>query len=453
MNRLIIFAWIFLFFFSSIKIGHSQTRIYGVAGNHLVFFDYRTGEYDTIDTPNFDFPNPNGSFGCTIDPYNGRYFFNKSPGTPTGKVQCINLNTLETVTSCLLPKRDLIEYNCLNNSLVFNDLDGHFFSYDIKKDTVIELSQVPNASGFIYGKSYVYNAATNCYLLNRPNYYFDIIDAFTGELIHSQYLNDYYGASMLVADYQTGIYYGVYKDTVVIVDPYTGILTPVIKLTKSFIHLNEQMPVYDQDSSKYIIPTIKSDISEGYYLVVDVKTPKIDTIILQPNLSVNWQQIYCMPKTKLSLIGDSLVCTKGNSYQWFYNGNPIPAPNTNIFIPRKSGLYKVQVSYHGYTSMSNEINFVMTGKRDLAEFNSFRLYPNPAIHILNYEFDGKDFFLHSPVKLEIMDLLGSVLYSRIEEALPSKGRIDLQDLPEGMYIIRIQGDGFEKISKFVHSCD
>jgi len=438
---------LFLFFFYG-KV-YSQSRIYGVAGNNLVYFDYRSGEYDTVVVPNGYFPYPNVSFGCTIDPFNGKYFYNASPLYETGSLRYVDLNTLETGSTCSFPERDYIEYNCLNNSLVFVDSDGYFYKYAIENDSLTLLSNINSASATIDGNPRTYNPLKNEYLYIRPggNYFYDVIDGLNGALIHSQQIN-FYGGSALVTDYQTGYYFGIYHDSVIRIDPYSGSRTSLLALPFEYGHLGSQMSVYDQDSAKYIISAF--DGNEGYYIVVDVNTPKIDTMIIQPNIGVYWQQIYCKPRTVLTRIGDSLVCSKGIVHEWYLNGNLIQGANSNILIPNESGLYHVTVEYPTYVSTSKEILFVVTGHQ-VPKPPSIRIFPNPVSEILNIQFQWEQ-ELHSfpVVNIEICDQTGQLIYSMKDKNLFKQYSIDMKPYPNGLYILKISAENIYFTRKFLH---
>ncbi|MEI7526510.1 MAG: hypothetical protein WCJ95_19340 [Mariniphaga sp.] len=394
----------------------SQSLIYGIANGRLVTFDYRSGAYDTVPVTT-NFPNPNTSFGCAIDPYNGRYFFDAVPTSQGGTVKYIDLYALTSASTCYFEYKNWIEYNCLNNSLIFETPDGDFYSYNLGNSVLTHLSILPPSTGIIYGETRLYNPVNNTLFFQRYNdsTHYDIIDGFTGELIHTHVAHRGYIESAVV-DYQTGKYYGVRHDTIIQFDPFTDESTPVIALPMHLVHLNSQMAVYDQDSAKYIIPSFKNATNKAYYIVADVKKPCIDKVFEQPDQNVNWQRIFCKPQTMLTRIGDSLFCPKGVSYQWQLNNNTIPNAASSSYKPTQSGLYQAVVEYQDYTSESKVFDFAMTDLSDMNSSAGIHLYPNPAGDVISYDISGISNCRNDVWQLEILNNLGKPVLSAIDRA-------------------------------------
>ncbi|MEI7660701.1 MAG: hypothetical protein WCK34_00815, partial [Bacteroidota bacterium] len=367
----------------------SQSLIYGTANGHLVSYDYQSGAYTTIPSTTY-FPDPNTSFGCAMDPYNGRYFFDSAPLSTGGVIKYIDLNTYAVGQTCYFEYKNWIEYNSLNNSILFEAPDGDFYSYSLGNSVLTHLSTLPSSNAIIYGETRVYNPVNNTLFFQRyhDSTYYDIIDGFTGELLHTHVSHSGIIESAVV-DYQTGQYYGVRHDTVVKFDPLTDEVTPVIALPIHLVHLNTQMAVYDQDSSKFIIPTYKNSNNKAYYMVADVKKPCIDKVVEQPDMNVNWQRIYSKPNTLLSRISDTLFCPKGVTYRWMINNDTIPNVASSAYKPTQSGLYKALVHYPGYPSVSKEFNFAMTNTGEVQGSSGVRLYPNPAGDEIYFDIPGK----------------------------------------------------------------
>src|ERR1035438_8745682 len=129
----------------------AQTKIYGLDHGHLVYFEYQTGVYDTVPIGTFT-PTTNGTFGCAIDPYNGRYFFDAYPLHPYGPAEIVDLYAWTSGFTCGLENKMWLEYNCLNNSLIFDDMDGGFWSYDLENSILTRLSTIPAPPGYVDGE-------------------------------------------------------------------------------------------------------------------------------------------------------------------------------------------------------------------------------------------------------------------------------------------------------------
>lgn len=72
--------------------------------------------------------------------------------------------------------------------------------------------------------------------------------------------------------------------------------------------------------------------------------------------------------------------------------------------------------------------------RNVSDNKNVRLFPNPTKGVLNLEFNST-----GKVKLEVYDLLGKKMTDLSYQGLASS--FDLSDLPNGLYIIRINDDG------------
>ncbi|MEI6681629.1 MAG: T9SS type A sorting domain-containing protein [Bacteroidota bacterium] len=428
----------------------SQSLIYGTANGHLVSFDYLSGAYNTIPTTTY-FPNPNTSFGCAMDPYNGRYFYDAAPLSNGGVIKYIDLNTYAVAQTCYFEYKNWIEYNSLNNSILFAALDGDFYSYSLGNSVLTHLSTLPASNAIIYGETRVYNPVNNTLFFQRysDSTWYDIIDGFTGELLHS-HVSHAGVIESAVVDYQTGQYYGVRHDTIVKFDPLTEIVTPVIALPLPLVHLNNQMAVYDQDSSKFIIPTYKNSNNKAYYMVADVKKPHIDKVIEQPDMNVNWQRIYSKPNTLLARISDTLYCPKGVTYRWVRGNDTIPGAATSAYKPTQSGLYKAVVHYPGYPSESKYFNFAMTNTGETAAPGEIRLFPNPAGDVIYYDLSDKGKAGNGACHIEITDAFGRTLFSADRNDAAGRGSVNLSTLPAGYYILHITSRKLTVAKGFLH---
>jgi len=428
----------------------SQSLIYGTANGHLVSIDYLSGAYNVIPA-SINFPNPNTSFGCAIDQYNGRYFFDPAPISGSGVIRYIDLNTYETGVTCSFDYKNWIEYNSLNNSLIFETPGGDFYSYNLGDMVLTHLSTLPASNATIYGETRVYNPVNNTLFFQRytDSTYYDIIDGFTGNLIHSMVAHGGVIESAVV-DYQTGVYYGVRHDSIVHFDPVTDVVTPVIALPMHLVHLNNQMAVYDQDSSKFIIPTYNNASNKAYYIVADVKKPCIDRVFEQPDMNVNWQRMYSKPNTLLTRISDTLFCPKGVSYKWIFNNDTIPNIASSSFKPTRSGLYKAFVQYPDYPSESKEFNYTMTNTDEVQPPASILLYPDPADDLIYYEISDKPGGTGDVYHIAIIDNIGKIVFSADRKDPMHKGSIITESLPSGFYAIQIRSQNFLVTKKFLH---
>jgi len=438
-----LFVLVTLLLFLTSNTLSAQNRIYGNANHLLCYFDYSSGQYTTLQE--YYLPFPNTSSGCTIDPFNGRYFYKTAPTDQYSSITTVLLDSIGEDISPAFEFPDLLEYNCLNNTLMFQTKDGSFWSYDIELKKAIKLSTLLPRSGIISGKSRVYSPITNQYFNQRyynGNIYLDVIDGINGEMI-SSHISPFEYIGSVVVDYNTGNYYGIMNDSVVKFNPLTDEITPIVKLPIPFVHLNNQMAVFDQKSAKYIIPLFVNNENKAYYIVVDVIYSNVDTVIPQPNMYVDWQQIYSKPSPLILQLGDSLICSYGKSYLWFYNGDTIFNCTSNVLKPKKSGYYKVEVRFSDYTNITNEIFYNYLGTTEkLTE--TFKVFPNPVHDKLKIQYINNHF---AGIYFEIIDIQGNVIIRR--KHLQKDMIINTSFLKNGVYIVKLTTQEKTTEKKFV----
>ncbi len=129
----------------------------------------------------------------------------------------------------------------------------------------------------------------------------------------------------------------------------------------------------------------------------------------------------------------SAVPLTGQFYQWFLNGNPIVGANQNSYQANTSGSYQVQISKDGCSDTSaNQMVIVTALTHNFAE-SSWLVFPNPANDYLNFIGKGIERF-------HLMDLFSKTVL-KSDSPLKSNENIFIGQLPQGIYIIEMQGEG------------
>ena len=93
---------------------------------------------------------------------------------------------------------------------------------------------------------------------------------------------------------------------------------------------------------------------------------------------------------------------------------------------------------HYYSSL-------VTGINDVGGPVSYKLYPNPTSGNFNLSFEEEA----GPLTIVLLNTNGQIIYR--EQFRTSSGfySINLPQLPKGMYLVKVQGDGFVKTEKLV----
>ncbi|MBT1701839.1 fibronectin type III domain-containing protein [Chryseosolibacter indicus] len=150
-----------------------------------------------------------------------------------------------------------------------------------------------------------------------------------------------------------------------------------------------------------------------------------------------------MEEPVITLSNDTLWINNSNvDYQWFVNEEVIEGATNNFFIPQAPGEYTVEISNAECSVKSKAYLFNLVSNEPLDENFNISIYPNPTTgSSINVDVITSRII---PLKLQVLDLTGSVLYERNIEA---KGMLETltiefsNTLTEGIYIIQIkQGD-------------
>lgn len=174
-----------------------------------------------------------------------------------------------------------------------------------------------------------------------------------------------------------------------------------------------------------VIPNGQSD-------TVKLKIVKCDTS------TAIWKSIYIYenPEAVIVTNGTQLSTQQQHqTYQWYYNQQPLSGATNPSYTPTQFGYYQVVVTNEGScTDTSETFNFNGVGLSDMERIKAaIQLYPNPT--------EGK-LFLNSPVKINIQ--LCSIDGRCILEAKNVR-MIDIAECSSGVYLLKI----FDQNNKFI----
>ena len=145
------------------------------------------------------------------------------------------------------------------------------------------------------------------------------------------------------------------------------------------------------------------------------------------------------PAPTVSTVGDTLFSSSAASYQWMLNGNAINGATDSMYIPFASGAYSVMVTYANGCSNTSDTTSVLIGIEDVLDRN-VEIFPNPTHNSVQV---GLEILKAGDLSLRLFDLNGK-LHIESNEAV-SQGtfgrKLDLGDLPQGMYLLQIELDG------------
>jgi hypothetical protein len=137
--------------------------------------------------------------------------------------------------------------------------------------------------------------------------------------------------------------------------------------------------------------------------------------------------------------GDSIISNVDEGNIWFFNDEEISGEYENFIIPLKSGKYSAKVENRNNcrSDMSNYIDYIVGDVREIAETNLFVVYPTVTKGTLNVEIKKN---ISNSINIALINMLGKQVLSK-ELKAASQGMVvslDLSDLPQGGYLIRIE---------------
>lgn len=141
----------------------------------------------------------------------------------------------------------------------------------------------------------------------------------------------------------------------------------------------------------------------------------------------------------ISINADTLISNYDNGNQWFYYFSEIAGAVENEYLPNLTGLYQVQVTDSSGCKSEFSLPFGVTlgvTQNDFEISNSFKIYPNPGIGIINITSEA----LHKDVAVEVLTMTGYLVHKQMlfETSFSKPSTIDLSHLSKGMYVVKFQ---------------
>lgn len=139
---------------------------------------------------------------------------------------------------------------------------------------------------------------------------------------------------------------------------------------------------------------------------------------------------------------NTLTSTSGVTYQWYYNGDPIPLATNQSYVATQNGYYVVRVTDANgcvYAYSSNFPYGVSTGINQVSLKNKFNMFPNPTSGLVTI---NEDYFTGTDYEVVVYDSFGKELL-RIKNA----ATIDLSNLNNGVYFVSVVAENGTSISQ------
>lgn len=159
------------------------------------------------------------------------------------------------------------------------------------------------------------------------------------------------------------------------------------------------------------------------------------------------------PEPVVQQSGDMLTCTNPNdfvSFQWFYNGDPIPGATSESYTVETSGNFWVCViDDNGCEGCSQNFEMSCCVGIEEANFNgNVSVYPNPNNGAVTLEVEMQK---EAELAVGLYDMIGKQVWldSDLGQIASLRKQYDLSQIPDGVYFIRIYADNQMTVQKLI----
>ncbi|HYV92186.1 MAG TPA: T9SS type A sorting domain-containing protein, partial [Chitinophagales bacterium] len=126
------------------------------------------------------------------------------------------------------------------------------------------------------------------------------------------------------------------------------------------------------------------------------------------------------------------------SYQWQFNTADIPGATNQSYTILQTGYYTVVVSDSNGCINSFTVYVLISDIDDAIGDANISIYPNPSSG--DFIVEWLNGLMVEPISIDVINALGQMVFSSSEKTYSSafKKEIDLNDVTDGVYFIRIK---------------
>jgi len=160
----------------------------------------------------------------------------------------------------------------------------------------------------------------------------------------------------------------------------------------------------------------------------------IDTLTLH-----NYITVYATPPfPTITQVDYTLTSSPASSYQWQFNTADIPGATNQSYTILQTGYYTVVVSDSNGCINSFTVYVLISDIDDAIGDANISIYPNPSSG--DFIVEWLNGLMVEPISIDVINALGQMVFSSSEKTYSSafKKEIDLNDVTDGVYFIRIK---------------
>ncbi len=150
----------------------------------------------------------------------------------------------------------------------------------------------------------------------------------------------------------------------------------------------------------------------------------------------------------ISLDFPTLMASPATTYQWFFNGSPIPGATESTLEATANGDYSVVTTDQNGCAASSEIqSVVMVGTGEIESVAQITIFPNPTVDVVQLQLVAR---YDTNLTIELKNVTGQVLsVERIALNGTLQHEVSFAAYPAGVYFIQLKDQDSQYIQKVI----
>lgn len=153
-----------------------------------------------------------------------------------------------------------------------------------------------------------------------------------------------------------------------------------------------------------------------------------------------------LPEPEIKANGCYLAVSKittGSTYQWYFEGNPVPGATTQFITATKKGYYAVEETNATGCSALSLVEFADCTPAGIprSTVSTLKVYPNPFVDMFGIETkEGSQY------TMTLRTISGSMV---LERSITKNDKVDARNIPNGVYILTLSNENERIVERIV----